>query len=814
MLAPTPRTPHLCLAFIALLAIAPFPQIRAQTNVSMEIRNMVDSMDAKDLLAQKMIVGLPWLPRDKRYSPDARKDIDALADGLIGNLFVSDKVHEDWLRYAIPTERSSASIDRPERDRVRTHIQEWRRLMRDKGMPPPIVATDFEGGTVQHLRSDTIAPKATPSPMAFGAVRDGTGDRVHEFGKLVGATLTSLGFTTNFAPLSDLANETTASVIGTRSYSSDSSVTQALATKFALGLVSEGITPVLKHWPALGGPQGTLRTATVDRNWNLDVHFFEEPVPLNSMITTYAFHFSEILARQPFAAAPAVMSSHGKAVEYVDHCDVAADGVVSVCEKIVAREFRDELKQDNSVLVADDIAYLRAMHGRIEAMRGRMRQSGVLEDESSARALAELLEDIFESGHDLAIVASTVFGDPNPTGCDSNRNAFGCPKVLYDAMHLLRDSYLSSDEKMGRLKESVRRILNWKLLVYDRLGEGQGFLSGNWSYRLKQDDEESRVRRLRRMEELSRRVLQEAIMMIRPHKRPDAIRAHVGITHESRVFGVGPTYLTNDLKRALQAHKHDVAIVDSIDLSYHANDRRDPDRLIRNAVESIRSRLTEGNYDVLIFGLADIPAHMEIATRVALWIRSMKCDGECLRVVWVAFGSPTVLGGVPIGGRDVALATFSNSQISNEAVVDALFGRQVDVQNSTNSPVRILGSVDHVQPWRRGAGDEEGRVWASMLELLRGYYLSVVGMVVAVLMIKTVLGRSWWLASLCGLSGVVVYFGGAVVGGPLGGPVAIGGLIEVQLGSAIDFVGPMVLAFVMFALFKLLARAVKLDEVL
>ena len=260
----------------------------------------------------------------------------------------SDQVYKDW---------QIVAKKKPTMRQVKEHIATIRVSMHNCGISiPPAVATDYEGGRVQHLRHNSIGPSQTPSPMAFAvATRDGNLEKLRLFGALVGENLRQLGFTVNFAPLVDLAIETSAPVIGTRSYSSETSAVQMMATKFAEGLVSEKIVPVLKHWPGLGGV-----LAGDDWDRDLDIHDFTEPMQLRWSISKYNFLYKSLLTTEPFASSAAVMSAHVIAEEYEDDCP-GESNIISTCQKIVEERFRNDLDQQHRVLFSDDLAYLRAL---------------------------------------------------------------------------------------------------------------------------------------------------------------------------------------------------------------------------------------------------------------------------------------------------------------------------------------------------------------------------------------------------------------------------------------------------------------------
>lgn len=306
-----------------ILAGEPNPSVLdghlSRDDVKDRIREHVQHMDVPALIGQKLLVGLPWAT-EVRDRQDFLTPL--LEEYKIGNLFVSDGVYRDWHSF-IDRERTN---ERPDMEKIKQHIASIRTRMREANIfVPPIVATDYEGGRVQHLRHESMPPTQTPSPMAFAAAAREHPDDIDTFGSLVGERLRQLGFTTNFAPLADLSNETSAPIIGTRSYSSEPSVVQVMARKFAKGLVEEGIVPVLKHWPGLGGDKEHLK----QMNENLDVHDFKEPLLLKWPISRYGYLYKSLLSSHPFEVYGAVMSAHVISDEYKNRCQKDLGDTVS-----------------------------------------------------------------------------------------------------------------------------------------------------------------------------------------------------------------------------------------------------------------------------------------------------------------------------------------------------------------------------------------------------------------------------------------------------------------------------------------------------
>ena len=672
--------------------------------------------------------------------------------------------------------------------------------MQHSGIPfPPIVATDYEGGRVQHLRHESLKPAQTPSPMAFAAATRKDPDIIKRFGSLVGARLQQLGFTTNFAPLADLANETNAPVIGTRSFSSQHSVVQVMATNFATGLVESGIVPVLKHWPGLG----EVYPSAESQNRNLDIHFFNAPLLLRSPISTYGYLYNSLLSTYPFNSHGAVMSAHVIAREYEDRCR-PLDAIISTCKQIVMDKFRFELDQSSRVLITDDLAYLHALHGQM----------------STASEMALLLDRIFQSGHDIAIIGSVV-PRRSELDCTSGANSYGCdPTFIQDMLESLYARYEGVQGTPRQLlEESVVRIVQWKYDMYANLNRLDGrfedaqeseflddFLHGKYQYEPMQRREQTAISE--ELEELTTDVLEQAVSLVTSPNYPDMAGGsplkELSLEEDSSVLCVGPTYSTNDLEAELRK-KVSSGRIDCIDF-YYNNDARESSDFVEEytgkITEYLRNAAESGApYDFLVFGMSDIPIHQEVAKDVAEVVNDLG-EGAVGTTIWVAFDSPAVLSAEFVA-EDYALATFSNSSIANRMVVDVLFGSDT-YGGRENVPVEIRGLIDHVEPMDTCPRCEQhsfgGESYTKVIFGLLGTVVAILALWCVRIYPERQTGRRM-IPVLAGCSGFIMFMAGSTVEVNLR-PIGIVDLIFVDLGEGMHFLVPLVLSFVAFGLLR------------
>lgn len=136
---------------------------------------------------------------------------------------------------------------------IKSAAQTWQ-LLRDCRRcvgAPLFTCVDLEGGTVDRFR-DVLGP--TPSPAEVFASGDRKLFRRH--GQIIGETCQALGFNLDFAPVLDLALETSRKVLSSRAVSANPRKAAVYAREFLAGLRAVKVLGCAKHYPGLGA--GTL----------------------------------------------------------------------------------------------------------------------------------------------------------------------------------------------------------------------------------------------------------------------------------------------------------------------------------------------------------------------------------------------------------------------------------------------------------------------------------------------------------------------------------------------------------------------------
>lgn len=119
------------------------------------------------------------------------------------------------------------------------------------GTIPPFLAIDQEGGRVQRLE-----PLIGDVPSARKMGAEMTAKEIQKQAEDIGEAMADLNLNMDLAPVVDVSSQPDDSVAGDRSFSDRPDEVTADAGAFVKGLQSQGIVPVLKHFPGLGSATG------------------------------------------------------------------------------------------------------------------------------------------------------------------------------------------------------------------------------------------------------------------------------------------------------------------------------------------------------------------------------------------------------------------------------------------------------------------------------------------------------------------------------------------------------------------------------
>lgn len=167
-------------------------------------------------------------------------------------------------------------------DQTKTMMAKMQQYADSRISLPVFLGVDEEGGSVTRIASNEAYGLTNIDNMSdIGA----TGDtqNAYQAGVTIGTYLSDLGFNLDFAPVADVLTVSD-SVIGNRSFGTDSELVASMALSELQGLESMGIQGVMKHFPGHGGVSGDSHSGAVSTDKSLEELFASELVPFQRAI--------------------------------------------------------------------------------------------------------------------------------------------------------------------------------------------------------------------------------------------------------------------------------------------------------------------------------------------------------------------------------------------------------------------------------------------------------------------------------------------------------------------------------------------------
>lgn len=112
---------------------------------------------------------------------------------------------------------------------------------------PLWMSIDEEGGRVTRMPDEFLK---LPTNQAIGLKKDS--ELSNEIGQIIGRELQGFGLNMDFAPVLDINSNPNNPVIGDRSFGNQAKLVSSLGIATMKGLQSQGIVPVVKHFPGHG----------------------------------------------------------------------------------------------------------------------------------------------------------------------------------------------------------------------------------------------------------------------------------------------------------------------------------------------------------------------------------------------------------------------------------------------------------------------------------------------------------------------------------------------------------------------------------
>ncbi|MBI1384456.1 MAG: beta-N-acetylhexosaminidase [Rhizobiales bacterium] len=224
-------------------------------------------------------------------------------------------------------------------DQVRRLIASFREAV---GGADALVLVDQEGGRVQRLRAP--AWRELPAAALFGKLYEHdqrvglTAAKV--VAQLVASELAADGFNMNCVPVLDVPGAGAHEIIGDRAFCSDPAAIVALGEAVAIGHLSQGVLPVMKHVPGHG-------RAMADSHEELPV----VDAPLEELANV------DFIPFQALRNMPAAMTAH------VLYRNLDPDQPASTSHAIIAEVVRRYMGFEG-LLMSDDLS-MKALEGSV-----------------------------------------------------------------------------------------------------------------------------------------------------------------------------------------------------------------------------------------------------------------------------------------------------------------------------------------------------------------------------------------------------------------------------------------------------------------
>lgn len=202
------------------------PARSAPTPSCGDMNALLSSMTIRDKLAQLLMVGVTG-------ADDAQA---VVANDHVGGIFIAS-----WTDLTMLSDGSLTA------------------LAKSSSPLPLAVSVDEEGGRVSRL-SDLIGT----APSARELARFNSPEAVYQHALERGRKMREYGITIDFAPVVDVTDAASDTVIGDRSFSDDPDLVTQYAGEYARGLREAGLLPVLKHFPGHGRASGDSHQSGVE----------------------------------------------------------------------------------------------------------------------------------------------------------------------------------------------------------------------------------------------------------------------------------------------------------------------------------------------------------------------------------------------------------------------------------------------------------------------------------------------------------------------------------------------------------------------
>lgn len=152
---------------------------------------------------------------------------------------------------------------------------------------PVFLGVDEEGGSVARIAGNSAFGVTDVGDMsAIGATGDA--QNAYNAGSVIGTYLKELGFNVDFAPVADVLTNPDNTVIGNRSFGSDSQLVADMVASELQGLSEQGVYGTVKHFPGHGGTAEDSHKGAAVSEKTLEELKAEELVPFQRAVDSGA----------------------------------------------------------------------------------------------------------------------------------------------------------------------------------------------------------------------------------------------------------------------------------------------------------------------------------------------------------------------------------------------------------------------------------------------------------------------------------------------------------------------------------------------
>ncbi len=490
---------------------------------------------------------------------------------------------------------------------------------------PLLIAADFERGLSMRLEGTTSFPHA----MAFGATHNPAFAK--DFGRIVAEESRAIGVEWNFFPDADVNSNPANPIINTRSFGEDPQQVAAMVRAYIDGAHEGGMLTTAKHFPGHGDTDTDTHLATARIQGNLQHLESIELVPFKAAIA---------------GGVDAVMVGHLS----VPALDDDPNRVATVSPKIVAGLLKHDLGF-HGLVVTD------AMD-----MNGLTKLFGYGSDAGGKAAVAAV-----KAGNDLILI---------PSDLDSSYQG-----ILHAVQH--------KEIPESRIDESVRKILRMKASV----GLNKAKLV----------DIDALANTISKPENLSRaqEIADASVTVVRDNRQM--------LPFQAKTVGTSAPHPAYQKSEDVRGRQLAVIITDDA----RGESGRFFDQQIRRRSPEMRTIWVD---DRTAVGISDtVLQAVQQAEKIVVAVYAIPSAGRVkvengqfrassdlsdasaalvknilqqagVRTVVIAMGSPYLAQDFP--EVQTYICTYSNSQVSDEAAVKALFG---DIAIHGHLPVSIPG---------------------------------------------------------------------------------------------------------------------------